>query len=432
MRSVVDRFAQIEPTVLLAVDGYRYGGRDFDRRGVVTELREAIPTLAQTVLLGYLDADAALEGTVGWEAWLGDAEPPPLTFTPLAFDHPLWVLYSSGTTGLPKAIVHGQGGILLEQLKQLGLHADARAGDRLLWFTTTGWMMWNFLVGGLLTGAEIVLYDGNPSTPDLSVLWELASRTRATTFGTSAAFLASCRKAGLTPAADHDLGSLRAVGSTGSPLSPEAFEWVYEEVGADLWLYSTSGGTDVCTAFVDGVPILPVRRGELQARALGCAVAAWDEEGRELVGEVGELVITQPMPSMPLFFWNDPSGQRLREAYFETYPGVWRHGDWIEITPRGSAVIYGRSDSTINRGGVRMGTAEIYRAVLAVDAVLDALVVDVPREGAEAWMPLFVVLRPGVELDDPLVQRLRAAIRSGCSPRHVPSPGVPSPLRDVA
>jgi len=321
--------------------------------------------LAQTVLLGYLDADAALEGTVGWEAWLGDAEPPPLTFTPLAFDHPLWVLYSSGTTGLPKAIVHGQGGILLEQLKQLGLHADARAGDRLLWFTTTGWMMWNFLVGGLLTGAEIVLYDGNPSTPDLSVLWELASRTRATTFGTSAAFLASCRKAGLTPAADHDLGALRAVGSTGSPLSPEAFEWVYEEVGADLWLYSTSGGTDVCTAFVDGVPILPVRRGELQARALGCAVAAWDEEGRELVGEVGELVITQPMPSMPLFFWNDPSGQRLREAYFETYPGVWRHGDWIEITPRGSAVIYGRSDSTINRGGVRMGTAEIYRAVLA-------------------------------------------------------------------
>ena len=270
MRSVVDRFAQIEPTVLLAVDGYRYGGRDFDRRGVVTELREAIPTLAQTVLLGYLDADAALEGTVGWEAWLGDAEPPPLTFTPLAFDHPLWVLYSSGTTGLPKAIVHGQGGILLEQLKQLGLHADARAGDRLLWFTTTGWMMWNFLVGGLLTGAEIVLYDGNPSTPDLSVLWELASRTRATTFGTSAAFLASCRKAGLTPAADHDLGALRAVGSTGSPLSPEAFEWVYEEVGADLWLYSTSGGTDVCTAFVGGVPILPVRRGELQARAGLC------------------------------------------------------------------------------------------------------------------------------------------------------------------
>jgi len=420
VRSVVDRFAQIEPAVLLAVDGYRYGGRDFDRRGVVSELREAIPTLTQTVLLAYLDADATLAGTAGWDAWLGGGEPPALAFTPLAFDHPLWVLYSSGTTGLPKAIVHGQGGILLEQLKQLGLHADARPGDRILWFTTTGWMMWNFLVGGLLTGAEIVLYDGSPGAPDLDVLWELAARTRATTFGTSAAFLASCQKGGLTPAADHDLGALRAVGSTGSPLSPEGFEWVYEEVGADLWLYSTSGGTDVCTAFVGGVPILPVHRGELQARALGCAVAAWDQEGRELVGEVGELVITQPMPSMPLCFWDDPSGQRLHGAYFATYPGVWRHGDWIEITPRGSAVIHGRSDSTINRGGVRMGTAEIYRAVLAVDAVLDALVVDVPREGAEAWMPLFVVLRPGVALDAPLVAEVRAAIRAACSPRHVP------------
>ncbi len=418
--SVVDRFAQIEPTVLLAVDGYRYGGKDFDRRDVVAQLRAAMPGLEQTVLLGYLDADATLEGTVGWEAWLGDEEPPALTFTPLAFHHPLWVLYSSGTTGLPKAIVHGQGGILLEHLKHLGLHADARRGDRMLWFTTTGWMMWNFLVGGLLTGAEIVLYDGNPGTPDLNVLWELAARTRATTFGTSAAFLASCEKAGLKPGADHDLSALRTVGSTGSPLSPEGFDWVYEQVGGDLWLYSTSGGTDVCTAFVGGVPILPVRRGELQARALGCAVAAWDEEGLEVVGEVGELVITQPMPSMPVFFWDDESGQRLREAYFEHFPGVWRHGDWIEITPRGSAVIHGRSDSTINRGGIRMGTAEIYRAVLTVDAVVDALVVDVPQEGAEAWMPLFVVLRAGVEPDDALVKELRTVIRRECSPRHVP------------
>ncbi len=418
--SVVDRFAQIEPTVLLAVDGYRYGGENFDRRDVVTELQDAMPTLRRSVLLAYLDADATLAGTVGWDAWLADGEPPTLSFTPLAFDHPLWVLYSSGTTGLPKAIVHGQGGILLEQLKQLGLHADARPGDRMLWFTTTGWMMWNFLIGALLTGAEIVLYDGSPGTPDLNVLWELAARTRATTFGTSAAFLGSCQKAGLTPAADHDLTALRAVGSTGSPLSPESFEWVYDQVGSDLWLYSTSGGTDVCTAFVGGVPILPVHRGELQARALGCAVAAWDEDGRELVGGVGELVITQPMPSMPVYFWNDPSGRRLRESYFEMYPGVWRHGDWIEITPRGSAVIHGRSDATINRGGIRMGTAEIYRAVLAVDAVVDALVVDVPRDGAEAWMPLFVVLRPGVALDDGLVEQLRAAIRSACSPRHVP------------
>jgi len=418
--AVVDRFAQIEPTVLLAVDGYRYGGRDFDRREVVAELRASIPTLRRTVLVPYLDADAALTGAVGWEAWLGDDEPPPLAFTPLAFDHPLWVLYSSGTTGLPKAIVHGQGGILLEHLKHLGLHVDAQPGDRILWFTTTGWMMWNFLIGALLTGAEIVLYDGSPGAPDLDVLWDLTARTQATTFGTSAAFLASCEKAGLTPAGDHDLGALRALGSTGSPLSPEAFEWVYAEVAEDLWLYSTSGGTDVCTAFVGGVPILPVRRGELQARALGCAVAAWDEEGREVVGEVGELVITGAMPSMPVFLVNDPSGRRLRESYFETYPGVWRHGDWIEITARGSAVIHGRSDSTINRGGVRMGTAEIYRAVLTVDAVLDALVVDVPQDGAEAWMPLFVVLREGIELDDGLVAELRAVIRTRCSPRHVP------------
>ena len=417
--SVIDRFAQVEPKVLLAVDGYRYGGRDFDRRDVVGALREAMPGLEQTVLLGYLDAGAELEGAVGWEAWLGDGTPA-LEFTPLAFDHPLWILYSSGTTGLPKAIVHGQGGILLEHLKHLALHADARPGDRMLWFTTTGWMMWNFLVGGLLAGAEIVLYDGNPATPDLGVLWELAARTRATTFGTSAAFLAACEKAGLRPAAEHDLSSLRAVGSTGSPLSPEGFDWVYAEVGADLWLYSTSGGTDVCTAFVGGVPVLPVRRGELQARALGCAVAAWDQDGHELVGEVGELVITQPMPSMPVFFWGDESGRRLRESYFGTYPGVWRHGDWIALTPEGSAVIHGRSDSTINRGGVRMGTAEIYRAVLTVDAVVDALVVDVPRPGAEAWMPLFVVLRPGLELTPELVDELRTAIRTACSPRHVP------------
>jgi len=418
--AVVDRFAQIAPTVLLAVDGYRYGATDFDRRGVVAELRAAMPSLARTVLLGYLDEDAELTGTVSWEEWLGPEAPPPLAFAPLAFDHPLWVLYSSGTTGLPKAIVHGQGGILLEHLKHLGLHADARPGDRMLWFTTTGWMMWNFLVGALLTGAEIVLYDGNPGKPDFNVLWELAARTRATTLGTSAAFLASCQKAGLTPGADHDLGALRALGSTGSPLSPEGFDWVYAHVAEDLWLYTTSGGTDVCTAFVGGVPGLPVRRGELQARSLGCAVAAWDAHGRELVGEVGELVITRPMPSMPVFFWGDPAGERLRESYFQMFPGVWRHGDWIEITPRGSAVIHGRSDSTINRGGVRIGTAEIYRAVLTIDAVVDALVVDVPREGAEAWMPLFVVLRPGSELDAELIGELRRVIGSACSPRHVP------------
>jgi len=408
-RSVIDRFAQIEPKVLLAVDGYRYGGRDFDRGAMVADIHAEVG--GTLVRLGYLD------GT-GWEdGFLGDG---PLEFAALPFDHPLWILYSSGTTGLPKAIVHGQGGILLEHLKHLALHVDARPGDRLFWFTTTGWMMWNFLVGGLLPGASIVLFDGNPGHPDLSTLWDLAERAGITTFGTSAAFLAACQKARIRPAASRDLSALRGVGSTGSPLSPEGFQWVYDQVGEDVWLFSTSGGTDVCTAFVGGVPTLPVHRGELQARALGCAVESWDEDGRPVVGEVGELVVTQPMPSMPVGFWNDVDGSRYREAYFEHFAGVWRHGDWIELTERGTAIISGRSDSTINRGGVRMGTAEIYRAVLAEDAVVDALVVDVPREGAEAWMPLFVVLRPETELSEELVAAIRRRVRSDCSPRHVP------------
>jgi len=411
-RSVIDRFAQIEPKVLLAVDGYRYGGKDFDRRDVVRRIASEIGDV-RVVTLGYLDGS-------GWEdGFLGEAGP--LEFSPMPFDHPLWVLYSSGTTGLPKPIVQGQGGILLEQLKKGLLHLDAKPGDRLFWFSTTGWMMWNFLVGAMLTGAAIVLYDGNPGYPDLSVLWDLAEKAGMTCFGTSAAYIATCMKAGLSPRSDgRSLASLRALGSTGSPLSPEGFQWVYDELGSDTWLFSTSGGTDVCTAFVGGVPTLPVYRGELQARALGCAVEAWDESGRPVIDEVGELVITKPMPSMPLYFWGDPAGQRYRDSYFSMYPGVWRHGDWIEITSRGTAIIYGRSDSTINRGGVRMGTSEIYRAVMSVDDVVDALVVDVPRAGTDGWMPLFVVLRDGASLDDALVSEIRSRIRSDCSPRHVP------------
>jgi acetoacetyl-CoA synthetase len=400
-RSVIDRFAQIEPKVLLTVDGYRYNGRDFDRRETVEGIAAEVG--GQVLTLGYLD------GT-GWPDDPGGE----LTFERLPFDHPLWVLYSSGTTGLPKAIVQGQGGILLEHLKKLHLHVDAQAGDRLFWFTTTGWMMWNFLVSGLLTEAAIVLYDGSPGHPDMGVLWDLADRAQITTFGTSAAYIAACMKAEVEPAAGRDLSRLRAVGSTGSPLSPEGFRWVYDHVGEDTWLFSTSGGTDLCTAFVGGVPILPVYEGELQARALGASVESWDPEGRPLTGEVGELVITKPMPSMPLYLWNDPDGERYRESYFDMYPGIWRHGDWIEITERGTAIISGRSDSTINRGGVRMGTAEIYRAVLAIDEVTDALVVDV------GTMPLFVVLREGIELDDELVTRIRARVREDCSPRHVP------------
>jgi acetoacetyl-CoA synthetase len=314
----------------------------------------------------------------------------------------------------------------------MNLHVDAQAGDRVFWFTTTGWMMWNFLVGVLLTDASIVLFDGDPGHPSLDTLWDLAANARITTFGTSAAFIASCMKHGVVPREGRDLTALKAVGSTGSPLSPEAFEWVYEQLGADTWLFSTSGGTDLCTAFVGGVPTLPVYLGELQARSVGASVEAWDPDGRPLIGEVGELVITAPMPSMPIYFLGDPDGSRLRESYFSMYPGVWRHGDWIEITSRGTAIIYGRSDSTINRGGVRMGTSEIYRAVLEVPEVVDALVVDLPAgrlppglamagAGTDGWMPLFVVLRDGALLDDALAAKIRRRVREDCSPRHVPN-----------
>jgi acetoacetyl-CoA synthetase len=401
-QAVVDRFAQLEPKVLLAVDAYTYGGRVFDRRDAVARLRAELPGLEHVVTLG----------TASWAALT--AQTAPLRFARVPFDHPLWVLYSSGTTGLPKAIVHGHGGMLLEHLKVVHLHLDARATDRVFWFTTTGWMMWNLLVGVLLSPAPVVLFDGNPAG---DVLWDLAAETKTTIFGTSAAYLAACEKDGITPGAGRDLGAVRAVGSTGSPLAPESYAWVDEHLGAGTWLFSMSGGTDLCTAFVGGVPTLPVVAGELQARALGADVQAWDDDGRALVGEVGELVIAQPMPSMPLSFWGDEDGARLRESYFEHYPGVWRHGDWIEITARGTAIISGRSDSTINRGGVRMGTSEIYRAVLADDAIVDALVVDV-----DGWMPLFVVLRDGETLTDELAASIKRRIRADCSPRHVPNP----------
>jgi acetoacetyl-CoA synthetase len=425
-RSVIDRFSQIEPKVLFAVDGYRYGGKEFDRLDLVAELQAEMPTLERTVVLPYLNPDLSeergdldgLRDAMTWDQLLAFEDD--LAFEPVPFDHPLWVLYSSGTTGLPKAIVQGHGGILLEQLKKGYLHLDLHEGDRMFWFTTTGWMMWNFLLGCLLPGAAICLYDGNPGYPDMNVLWDFARDAEMTCFGTSASYVAACMKAGIEPARTHELPNLRSVGSTGSPLSPEGFRWVYDEVKPDVWLFSTSGGTDVCTAFVGGCPTLPVYLGELQCRALGAAVRAFDPEGNELIDEVGELVITEPMPSMPLFFWNDPDGARYRASYFDMYPGIWRHGDWIEITDRGTAVIYGRSDSTINRQGVRMGTSEIYRAVFEVPEVVDALVVDVPRPGTEGWMPLFVVVAEGATLDGELKGEIKRRIREDCSPRHVP------------
>jgi acetoacetyl-CoA synthetase len=405
--------------VLIGVNGYRYGGKEFDRSQVLSDLSDEIDSLTCTVVLPSLAQpypQVLPSHTISWNDLLDGPPPGELTFEPRDFSDPLWVLYSSGTTGLPKAIVQSHGGILLEHLKTHNLHLDLHPGDRFLWFTTTGWMMWNFLVSGLLTRAAIVLYDGNPGYPDMGAMWKLVAEAGVTCFGTSASFISACRDAGVVPAEQGDLSRLRAVGSTGSTLAPEGFDWIYEQLGEDSWLFSTSGGTDVVSAFVGGVPTLPVYLGELQAPALGADVQAWDPEGNALVNEVGELVIAQPLPSMPVFFWGDEDGRRLHESYFDTYPGVWRHGDWIEITDRGTAIISGRSDSTINRGGIRMGTSEIYRAVLAEDDVVDALVVDV-----DGWMPLFVVLREGEALTDDLIARIRTRIRTDCSPRHVPS-----------
>ena len=434
--SVVDRMQQIEPKVLLAVDGYRYGGKDYDRTDVVSRLQQEITTIQKTIVLPYITEapdTGQLEDVVMWEDLLSEHEGVKMAFEQVPFDHPLWVLYSSGTTGLPKAIVQSQGGIILEHLKKTALHMDLGPEDRFFWFTTTGWMMWNLVVGGLLSGATALLYDGNPGYPDMNVLWEFAEKTGMTCFGTSASYITACMKAEVEPGRDFDLSALRAVGSTGSPLPPEGFEWAYEHVREDLWLFSTSGGTDLCTAFVGGVPLLPVRAGELQARALGARVEAYDEDGNPIIGDVGELVITEPMPSMPIYFWNDPEGERYRESYFDVYPGVWRHGDWIKIKDDGACVIYGRSDSTINRGGVRMGTSEIYSAVGKVDEVADSLVVDVPRDGGNSFMPLFVVLEEGVDLDDDLKDRIKSSIKENASPRHVPNeifavPDIPKTL----
>ncbi|MVO87320.1 acetoacetate--CoA ligase [Streptomyces sp. p1417] len=432
-RSVLDRFQQVEPVVLFTVDGYRYGGKEHDRRDTVAELRGELPTLRAVVHIPLLGTTAP-EGALEWSA-LTAADTAPV-FEAVPFDHPLWVLYSSGTTGLPKAIVQSQGGILVEHLKQAGLHCDLGPDDRFFWYTSTGWMMWNFLVSGLLTGSTIVLYDGSPGYPDTAAQWRVAERTGATLFGTSAAYVMACRKAEVHPARDFDLSRVQCVATTGSPLPPDGFRWLHDEfadASGEVWIASVSGGTDVCSCFAGAVPTLPVHIGELQAPCLGTDLQSWDPQGKPLIDGVGELVVTNPMPSMPIRFWNDPDGSRYHDSYFDTYPGVWRHGDWITVTARGSVVIHGRSDSTLNRQGVRMGSADIYEAVERLPEIRESLVIGVEQPDGGYWMPLFIHLAPGAVLDDGLRDRIKRTIREQLSPRHVPDevievPAVPHTL----
>jgi acetoacetyl-CoA synthetase len=450
--SVIDRLAQISPKVLIAVDGYPYGGRWFDRRAHVADIVAELPGLEAVIAVDYRAAaggtgggpargeggrGAATVRRLNWGTLPDDgAADGPDQFDEVAFDHPLWVLYSSGTTGLPKPIVHGHGGIVLEHMKMLALHHDLGPDDVFLWYTTTGWMMWNYLVGGLLVGAAVVLYDGSATHPAPDAVWDLAAQAGATYAGTGAPYLLACMKAGLRPAAAHDLSRLRGVGSTGAPLPPEGFRWVYEAVaagGQELILGSLSGGTDLCTGFVGPCPLLPVRAGVISGRALGAAVEAFDAAGRPVTGEVGELVITRPMPSMPVGFWNDPGDERYRESYFADYPGIWRHGDWIMMLPDGGCVIYGRSDATLNRGGIRMGTSEFYRVVEALPEIADSLVIDTGGLGREGRLILYLVPADGQDLDEELIARVRSELRSGLSPRHVPDeihqvPGIPRTL----
>ncbi|MEA2381984.1 MAG: acetoacetyl-CoA synthetase [Solirubrobacteraceae bacterium] len=418
-RAVIDRFGIVEPKVLLAVAGYGYGTKHVERRGEVAAIRAELDTLEHVVHVPYTGgADDALPGAREWDDLL--AEPAPLRFDPVAFDHPLCVLFSSGTTGLPKPIVHGHGGILLEAFKNHGLSWDLRPGDRMLWFSTTAWMMWNALVSSLVHRASIVMIDGNPAYPDLSMQWRLAEETRPTFMGASPALLMGCRRAGVDLTA-LDLSSIRQLGAAGSPLPAEGYAWVYEQLGGDVLLNCGSGGTDVCTGIVQGGPLQPVYAGEIAGRCLAVDTAAFDPSGREVVGELGELVIRAPMPSMPVGFWNDPGDERYHASYFEDYPGVWRHGDWILFTEHGSCVITGRSDATLNRGGVRMGTGEFYEVVEELDEVLDSLVVHLEDpEGGAGELLLFVVLRDGAVLDDDLRARIGGVLRRELSPRHVP------------
>jgi acetoacetyl-CoA synthetase len=418
-RGVLDRFAQLDPKVLICATSYRYGGQHFDRRAALRQIVAGLPTLKQVICAGPEPEDAH---SLRWDDLFDrpPIAPADFQFEQVAFDHPLWVLFTSGTTGAPKPIVHGHGGIVLEHLKHLHFNFDIHARERMFFHTTTGWMMWNFLVSGLLSDVVPVLYDGSPSFPNVEVLWQLAQESRTSLFAASPSYVSMISRAGLVPKDKFDLSHLVGITLAGSPASPECMKWFYDNVKADLWVAPGCGGTDVCTGFLGGVATLPIYAGEIQARALGCAVYAFNEKGESVVNEVGELVITEPMPSMPLHFWRDPGHKRYRETYFDLYPGVWRHGDFLRVNRRGGCFVLGRSDATLTRRGVRIGTAEIYRSLAMVDEVEDSLVVNLSLPGERYFMPLFVKLRDGLSLDERLAERIRDALRNEYSPRHVP------------
>jgi len=420
--TVIERFSQIQPKLLLAVDGYNYNGKGFSRLDAIHNIRKAIPSIEQTLFIPYLDKLATLENSVVWATVLEEVDTnKEIEFVTVPFSHPIWVLYSSGTTGKPKAITHSHGGCLLEQYKYGAFHNDIKTGEHFFWFSTTGWMMWNLLQSTMLLGAVPVLFDGSPAHPDMMTLWKMAADLPIHHFGVSAPFLTACMKADLPIKKEINLSALRSIGSTGAPLPSEVFEWIYQAVKKDVWLCSMSGGTDVCTAFVGGNPYLPVYKGFIQSRSLGAALFGYDESGNRVVGSLGEMVIEQPMPSMPIYFWNDPNMERYQNSYFQEYGGKWRHGDWINIHKNGSLVIQGRSDATLNRNGIRIGTAEIYGVLDKISALKDSLILNLEQENGEDIMPLFLVLNEGYTFSESLVKTIKKELRTKCSPRHVPN-----------